>query len=111
MLSDWRAATPIPLCSIPCPLWKQLEQAFPHDKYSCAAANVCTQEAQQRREWAPLMVYEEKVLPEQVRVGIMGLGEMAREPARMLSAIGYTVTGWTRRKARQVLEFAAHILL
>ncbi|MEZ5825563.1 MAG: glyoxylate/hydroxypyruvate reductase A [Geminicoccaceae bacterium] len=50
--------------------------------------------AQERREWLQLVnppAYER-------RVGVMGLGNLGADCARALSAIGFDVAGWSRRR-------------
>lgn len=54
-------------------------------------------DAQARREWQG--VPHARTAP-QTRVGIMGLGQLGSEAARMLSALRFDVSGWSRsRKA------------
>jgi len=54
-------------------------------------------ESQQRaREWRPRYV---PLAPER-RVGVMGMGVLGRDAARMLAAAGFRVAGWSRRARR-----------
>ncbi|MBU1176819.1 MAG: glyoxylate/hydroxypyruvate reductase A, partial [Alphaproteobacteria bacterium] len=47
---------------------------------------------QQRSEWQ----YLPEPMPQQVRVGIMGLGVLGQAAARALAGLGYRLRGWTR---------------
>lgn len=47
---------------------------------------------QQQRDWRP----RPQVNAEERRVGILGLGELGRESARLLQGLGFAVSGWNR---------------
>ena len=49
-------------------------------------------EQQRRREWRP----HRCPMAKDVRVGVMGLGEIGRDSAEMLLRLGYDVAGWSR---------------
>ncbi|MCW2306526.1 2-hydroxyacid dehydrogenase [Rhodobium gokarnense] len=49
-------------------------------------------EQQRRREWRP----HRCPMAKDVRVGVMGLGELGRDAAEMLKNLGYDVAGWSR---------------
>jgi glyoxylate/hydroxypyruvate reductase A len=52
--------------------------------------------AQDARSWKPLRQWAASA----VRVGIMGLGELGRDAARALQALGFRVAGWSRTERR-----------
>lgn len=47
---------------------------------------------QSQKKWQP----RKPLLAEDMRIGIMGLGQLGRDAAKKLSAIGYPVSGWSR---------------
>jgi glyoxylate/hydroxypyruvate reductase len=49
-------------------------------------------ESSARRAWEPLRQWSAA----KIRVGIMGLGELGRDSARALRALGFPVSGWSR---------------
>ena len=49
------------------------------------------EQQQQRKEWRELT----QVLPQQRRVGIMGLGELGGDIAKKLAYLGFNVAGWS----------------
>ncbi len=60
--------------------------------------------AQQRdRQWQSLP----DPLPENVRVGVMGLGELGQAVAKTLLALGFQVNGWSR-SAKQVADISCY---
>ena len=55
-------------------------------------------QAYRRQQAAQVWARHHHADPGEIRVGIMGLGVMGGTAARHLAAIGYDVTGWSRRQ-------------